>query len=41
MWVIGSFAFLIPAILITIQLLAPGSANILAQQDANRGVLSA
>jgi len=37
MWVLGSFVFLVPAILITVQLLAPEKTNILAQQDASRG----
>ncbi|MGB6546414.1 MAG: cytochrome c oxidase assembly protein [Candidatus Acidiferrales bacterium] len=41
MWVLGSFVFLVPAILITFQLLAPERTNILAPQDASRGVSSA
>ena len=39
MWVLGSFVFLVPAILITVQLLAPERTSILAQ-DASRGVSS-
>jgi cytochrome c oxidase assembly factor CtaG len=41
MWVFGSFVFLVPAILITVQLLVPRRANILAQQAANGGDFSA
>lgn len=41
MWVLGSFVFLVPAILITVQLLTPRRAHILTQQDASRGVFSA
>jgi putative membrane protein len=37
MWVLGSFVFLVPAVLITVQLLAPERTNILAQQDASHG----
>jgi putative membrane protein len=40
MWVLGSFVFLVPAILITVQLLAPERTSILAQ-DASRRVSSA
>lgn len=41
MWVFGSFVFLVPAILITVQLLAPERANTLAEQDASRSVFPA
>jgi len=41
MWVLGSIVFLIPAILITVQLLAPEKINIAARQDASRAVPSA
>jgi putative membrane protein len=38
MWVLGSLVFLVPAILITVQLLAPERINIPLQQDASRRV---